>query len=183
MSLACAVSFLSIYLQLSLINSCQQDFLQDIRTGMRRGQPPQHIIESPPASSVINNSPDHSLETTLLHLEQQQGPRRARVLFGIFTADFREERRYRKKLRELFALHPRLCFLADFTSNRPDACEIVYTFVAGGNPNGLTELLDDSLPMLATKPVPSTSADFNYPDVTLLNIRYVQCIDSSEVST
>jgi hypothetical protein len=91
-------------------------------------------------------------------VDQQNRRERARILLGIFSADFQGEIRHRKRFRDLFRLHPRVCSLADFTtaydslndtSLSLSSCEIIYTFVAGGNPNGPAELVDDSLPMLA----------------------------------
>jgi hypothetical protein len=114
---------------------------------------------------------------------QQNRRERARILVGIFSADLQGEIRYRKRFRDLFRLHPRVCSLADFTTAYDSlnatsfslpSCEIIYTFVAGGNPNGPAELVDDSLPMLARRPVASKhSADLNDSDMTHLNIRYV----------
>jgi len=43
--------------------------------------------------------------------------------------------------------------------------------MAGGSPDTTPELVDDSRPMLATKPVKSNSPDMNNADTTLLNIR------------
>jgi len=101
---------------------------------------------------------------------------RLRVLFGILTADFFNDQAYRKRHRMLFALwnDPRVCSLPDFKAMPMDEryrCELIYTFVMGGNPDATPELVDDSRPMLATKPIKGKSPDINDPDVTLLNIR------------
>jgi hypothetical protein len=148
-------------------------------------------IAGHPAVKVATAKPDDASSLNVFYNDHssipgkpvtQQIPRqRARILLGIFTADIQGENRYRKKFRDLFHLHPRVCSLADFTTaDSLDAnslssfCEIIYTFVAGGNPDGPTELVDDSLPMLAGRPIASTSTDFNDSDMTLLNIRYVR---------
>jgi len=101
---------------------------------------------------------------------------RLRVLLGILTADFYNDQAYRKRHRALFKLwnDPRVCSLPDFKAlplNERYRCELIYTFVMGGNPDAPPELVDDSRPALATKPVKGKSSDLNDPDVTLLNIR------------
>ena len=120
--------------------------------------------------------------------------RNARVVMGIFTADNEEERRYRSKFRQLFKLDPRVCSLAAYQRRNIDTlynsqkivaptkitssgqvveCELIYTFVAGANPHGPTELVVETLdqPFLVNRPVASQSRDFNNEDMTLLNIQ------------
>lgn len=104
--------------------------------------------------------------------------RRLRVLFGILTADFKNDETYRKRHRTLFKLwnDKRVCSLPDFKSMPLEEryeCELIYTFVMGANPNATTELVDDSRPFEVTRPVRGTCSDLNEPDTTLLNIRYV----------
>jgi hypothetical protein len=102
---------------------------------------------------------------------------RLRILVGILTADFPNDFSYRMRHRKLFELwdDPRVCSLPDFKARPlPERyeCELIYTFVLGGNPNATsTELVDDSRPMEVTKPIASTTQDINLPDMTLLNIR------------
>jgi len=101
--------------------------------------------------------------------------RKARVLLGVFTTVKGEyEKEYRRLFRDLFAAHPKVCSLPDFknrTKLERESCQLVYTFVVGGNtdPKGPTELLDDSIPL--TLPNPSEQPDLSNPDVTFLNIR------------
>jgi len=108
-----------------------------------------------------------------------QQPRKTRVLVGIFTQDVNPDRRYRKKFRELFEIDPRVCSLAQFmngTSVDPNIpCELIYTFVAGSAKSGPTENVDDSeRPLLDPRQhVRSITPDFNYDDITHLNIVYV----------
>jgi hypothetical protein len=175
-TIATAISGVSMYLQLSFLDSCVnssvlETSIANAKTKIATGS---HRLPIEAHTHVINEPSVPGKPAT--HQNRRQ---RARILLGIFTADFREERRYRKKLRDLFQLHPRVCSLSDFiTANSLDEtslsspCEIIYTFVAGGNPNGPTELVDGSLPMLAERPVVSYSTDFKYSDMTLLNIRY-----------
>jgi hypothetical protein len=176
MTIATAISGVSMYLQFSFLDSCvTSNVLETIASAnvnIATG-PNQVPYEAP--THVNNESSVPGTPST-----NQNRRQRARVLLGIFTADFREERRYRKKLRKLFQLHPRICSLSEFTTatsldapSLSPPCEIIYTFVAGGNPNGPTELVDGSLPMLAERPVASSSTDFHDSDMTLLNIRYV----------
>ena len=62
------------------------------------------------------------------------------------------------------------------TSN---TCELIYTFViGGGNPDGPTELVDDSLPILVVadhdddkRNNNTKNEDLNMDDITLLNIQ------------
>jgi hypothetical protein len=174
-TIATAISGVSMYLQFSFLDSCvTSNVLETIasRANVNIATGPNQL----PYEDLTHVNNKSSLPGT----PSTQQNRRARVLLGIFTADFREERRYRKKLRELFQLHPRICSLSEFTTatsldapSLSPPCEIIYTFVAGGNPDGPTELVDGSLPMLAERPVASHSTDFHDSDMTLLNIRYV----------
>jgi hypothetical protein len=168
------IACVSLYLQLSFLDSCvNSNVLENIAKSKKKiatGQN-QLLFENHTHGSDVSSVPGKP--EPVAHQNH-----RARILLGIFTADFREERRYRKKLRDLFQLHPRVCTLTDFTaadslhaSSLSSSCEIIYTFVAGGNPNGPSELVDGSLPMLAGRPVASHSTDFNDSDMTLLNIR------------
>jgi hypothetical protein len=101
---------------------------------------------------------------------------RLKMLWGILTADFYNDQAYRKRHRKLFELwdDPRVCSLPDFkhkSVEEREVCELIYTFVVGGNQDASPELVDDSRPMTATRPVPAKSPDLNDPDVTLLNIK------------
>jgi hypothetical protein len=175
-TIATAISCVSMYLQLSFLDSCvNSSVLETIARANTNIATGSNQLPLEDHTHVNNESSVPGKPVT--HQNRRQ---RARILLGIFTADFREERRYRKKLRDLFQLHPRICSLSEFTAansleftSLSSPCEIIYTFVAGGNPNGPTELVDGSLPMLAERPVASYSTDFNDSDMTLLNIRYV----------
>jgi hypothetical protein len=92
------------------------------------------------------------------------------------TADFYNDQAYRKRHRKLFELwdDPRVCSLPDFkqkSMEEREVCELIYTFVVGGNEETTPELVDDSRPMTATRPIPGKSPDLNDPDMTLLNIK------------
>jgi hypothetical protein len=176
-TIATTISGVSMYLQLSFLGSCvNSNVLETIARANTKIATGPNRLPFGEFNHINNESSVPGKPAT--HQNRRQ---RARILLGIFTADFREERRYRKKLRDLFQLHPRICSLSDFTTAKSldttslsSTCEIIYTFVAGGNPNGPTELVDGSLPMLAGRPVVSYSNDFNDSDMTLLNIRYVR---------
>ena len=113
--------------------------------------------------------------------EQTDEMRKARVLVGVFTTAKAEfEKEYRRLFRELFAAHPKVCSLPDFenlSKLERESCQLVYTFVVGGNtdPKGPTELLDDSIPLTLSNPSeninPGDQPDLSNPDVTFLNIR------------
>jgi Galactosyltransferase len=103
---------------------------------------------------------------------------RLRVLIGITTADFENDIVYRKRHRALFRLwnDTRVCTLTqlkqELDNNR---CQLIYTFVAGGNPDASTVLLDGSRSFEVSghqqHSAAITSQDYNRPDMTLLNIR------------
>ena len=111
-----------------------------------------------------------------------QPQHRLRILFGILTADFRNDVAYRKRHRRLFTIwnDDRTCTLDQF---RKDAavrhrCELIYTFVMGGalDADAPTQLVseENGRPIELTKPVSKSgriSPDINEPDMTLLNIR------------
>jgi hypothetical protein len=104
-----------------------------------------------------------------------------RILLGIMSADFPDELAYRdqfRKLFQIFAEHQdsRVCSLGDFLA-QPESrhgCQLVYTFVLGGNPDGPTELVNDSLPLLVPNVLlnsTSAASDKLRNDMTVLNIR------------
>jgi len=107
--------------------------------------------------------------------------RKARVLVGVFADGMeKDDEEYRRLFRELYAAHPKVCSLPDFknrTKLERESCQLVYTFVVGGNtdPKGPTELLDDSIPLTLPNPLenikPGDQPDLSNPDVTFLNIR------------
>ena len=128
-------------------------------------------IEAPPA--VVQPMPA-AQEEKVYGTPKHSG--RVRVLFGILSADFKNDYSYRKRHRMLFQLwnDPRVCSLPDFKNMSVEdqyKCELIYTFVLGGNPNESTELLDDSRPPEVEKPVTGVCPDLNEPDVILLNIK------------
>jgi hypothetical protein len=97
-----------------------------------------------------------------------------RTLVGIISSDSFNDCTYRKRHRELFDIwnDTRLCALEAVT----DDCQVAYTFIIGaGNESAPTQLVNDSSswPLLVPKPMPSRHEDVNYPDTSLLNIRYV----------
>ena len=133
------------------------------------------------AVSAVDSLPDSSPSTPSGPIDPLATPKpsgRLRVLFGILAADFPNDLTYRHRHRQLFELwnDPRVCSLPEFRARPLDTryeCELIYTFVLGGNPDApSTELVDDSRPMEVQKPVTySNTTDLNWPDMTLLNIR------------
>ena len=104
--------------------------------------------------------------------------RKARTLVGVFTSVGRKfDVEYRRLFRELYDAHPKVCSLPDFKNRSKlerESCELVYTFVVGGNtdPRGPTELVDDSIPLTVSEDeIPGDQHDLSNPDVTYLNIR------------
>jgi hypothetical protein len=104
-------------------------------------------------------------------------PTRPRVLIGIFSADFPTEQRCRHRQRKLLRTHPHVCSLGQYLREEPVDCQLIYTFVVGGNPDASnTELVDNARPMVLSldhkdNPHDYQGKDIREPDVTLLNIR------------
>jgi hypothetical protein len=118
---------------------------------------------------------------------------RNRILIGIIsTAGNHVAMSYRNRHRKLIALwnDTRVCSLHDFVQyekqridnsqytggdeGSPSPCQIIYTFVIGGNPDGTTLLLDhnETTPLtLPSMPYKPRHKDVNRTDVTILNIR------------
>lgn len=105
-----------------------------------------------------------------------------RILLGIMSADLPGEIEYRKQFRQLFGIFDaygdsRLCSLAEFRARPADflECELVYTFVLGGNPNGPTELVNSSMPILVPEETLRHSdggpEDKLMQDMSFLNIK------------
>lgn len=137
-------------------------------------QGPSSLSSSSTALETSASSPTDSGTTGTKLFPEHKG--RLKVLWGILTADFYNDQAYRKRHRKLFELwdDPRVCSLPDFkkkTMAERDVCELIYTFVVGGNQDVSPELVDDSRPMTATRPIPGKSPDLNDPDMTLLNIK------------
>jgi hypothetical protein len=156
----------------------------------RRGLGPANVLDSSPrirglapidvATSAQHMSAPADETTSQLPVHRQLGApphsRRLRILFGILTADFRNDHTYRKRHRELFKLwnDSRVCSLPEFKAKPIEEryeCEIIYTFVIGANPHASPELVDNSRPMEVARPVTGVCPDLNEPDMTLLNIR------------
>lgn len=113
-----------------------------------------------------------------LRMGRPRHSRRLRVLFGILTADFRNDEAYRKRHRALFKLwnDKRVCSLHDFKKMPLEEryeCELIYTFVIAANPNETAELVDHSRPYEVSRPYRGKCNDLNQPDMTLLNIKCV----------
>jgi len=96
-----------------------------------------------------------------------------KTLVGIISSDTRNDATYRKRHRELFDIwkDPRVCSLADWQRNPQGDCQLMYTFVVGANPEGPTEIVDDTVPLLYESPMQSAFSDIQQDDVTRLNIR------------
>jgi hypothetical protein len=120
--------------------------------------------------------------TTTLTTKRAAPPVITRVLVGIISSAYSHGgKRYRKRFRTLFSLwnDTRTCSLAEFTalsSPQSSPCQIIYTFVIGGNPNGTALLLNhnNSYPLVLTKSNQNYMQQFNdvnASDVTVLNIR------------
>lgn len=117
-----------------------------------------------------------------------------RYLFGIFTWDSPIELSRRQVIRETYLSYykhlnrmgtlNKICSLHELQSNQslmedPTTCQIVYTFVLGGNPSGASELywngnVASSSEMVVLRPPPlSNASDYQkyYTDMTFLNIK------------
>jgi hypothetical protein len=105
--------------------------------------------------------------------------RRSRVLAGIFSADIGDDARYRYAFRELLQTHPKVCSLVDFMADEQvhaGPCELIYTFVLGGNTDkhAPTQIVSNTstIPILVpVKPKSVNSNDFHEDDITFLNIK------------
>ena len=106
-----------------------------------------------------------------------------RILLGVMSADFANEFEIRQEFRKLFGMFSkhndtRVCSLGNFMAQVGSyhGCQLVYTFVLGGNPAGPTELVNSSMPLLIPKgrigSIPGIQADDKYlDDMTFLNIQ------------
>jgi hypothetical protein len=178
----------SVLLQLfGSIASWQQQNSQRPQTGgmtsfmepLQQSHHPSRVLHVEPTSSgsneILSSRSFETADTTNgAKIPEHKG--RLKILWGILTADFYNDQAYRKRHRKLFELwdDPRVCSLPDFkhkNMQEREVCELIYTFVLGGNQDATTELVDDSRPMTATRPVPGKSPDLNDPDMTLLNIK------------
>ena len=107
------------------------------------------------------------------------GVRPTRILVGIMTMDAPHELECRRQFRELFGLFDahhdgRVCSLGSFIANpsHHEDCQLVYTFVMGANPDGPTELVNNSMPVVRTfESAKVNASDKHFNDMTLLNIR------------
>jgi hypothetical protein len=102
--------------------------------------------------------------------------RPSRILVGILSCDSFNDRSYRRRHRRLFQLwnDTRVCSLPEYEATQNPSCELIWTFIVGGNnndPNAPTEIVNSSYPILATKPIQTKHEDINDPDVSPLNIR------------
>ena len=109
--------------------------------------------------------------------------KRSRTLIGIISADVPNDRTYRKRHRDLWnhlwKEDSRCCKLHEYLQDtvKYEGCQLMYTFILGGNASATPMLLDDSRPI--TVPLPTTSSDtydLTEPDMTFLNIRYVNAV-------
>ena len=132
---------------------------------------PSRSVNGP--SSKQQNSRDSA---SYLYNAIRNGERRApRILIGIISSDSFNDCTYRKRHREVFEIwnDTRVCSLDQISPE----CQVAYTFILGaGNSSAPTQLVDDSVPLLVEKPIPTKHEDVNYPDTSLLNIRYVGVI-------
>jgi len=101
-----------------------------------------------------------------------------KTLVGFISSDTMNDCSYRKRHRELMSIwnDTRVCTLFEFEAKSPEereSCQLIYTFIIGANrdPNGPTEIIDDSTQLLVKKPIETKHEDINWPDTTLLNIR------------
>lgn len=127
-------------------------------------------VTGPKASSPLDQ------KSALRVVSAATPPSRPRVLIGIFSADFPTEQRCRHRQRKLLRTHPHACSLDKYIADRPEACQLVYTFVVGGNPDApTTELVDGSRPWVLShnddNPHTYQGKDLRESDVSLLNIR------------
>ena len=132
-----------------------------------------HKDQAGGAAGLIPSSNPHSA----VHRPRKK----SRTLIGILTGDSESSATYRKRHRTLFEMvwkDKRVCSLPTFQNKsvaEQDGCQIVYTFIVGANPDpdGPTEIVDESFELLYDKSMPSRWDDINGGDVTRLNIRYV----------
>jgi hypothetical protein len=112
-------------------------------------------------------------------VETQKQNRTPCFLWGIMTTDSDNDRKRRQVIRNTYLSYyktdeenkHRICSISDLMAGQVpvDSCQIAYTFVVGGNPNGTTDLVDtDHHGKLTTIPPNSSAME---EDVTYLNIR------------
>ena len=140
---------------------------------MKEPSYPFHEVGEAQGPEVVNNV---NVLPERLRLGNPKHSQRLRVLFGILTADFKNDETYRKRHRTLFKLwnDKRVCSLHDFKRMPIEdryECELIYTFVIAANPDETPELVDNSRPFEVSRPITGISSDLNNPDMTLLNIK------------
>ncbi len=84
---------------------------------------------------------------------------------GLLAATSPDLNDYARVQRRLFDLHPNVCSLQQFQVTGSSACQLLYTFVLGANEDGPTEIVNDTMPVLANISVPILDGD----DVIHLN--------------
>lgn len=106
--------------------------------------------------------------------QDKETPRRPKTLIGIISS---AGAAYRGRHHELFQIWNDTCVrpLWEYQVQQSKSCELIYTFVLGANqePDGRTEIVDDSVPLYKKKPIKTYNEDVNDKDTMLLNIRYV----------
>jgi hypothetical protein len=142
--------------------------------------PEGHNLVSSSFGSTSNDGfysgPSRSLDETTPIEDGEETRIPPKVLVGILSDDSFNGCTYRKRHRELLGIwkDPRTCSLPDYrswTEEQRSKCELIYTFVVGGNPEGPTEIVDNTTSLLMPKPVKAYREDINDADVTVLNIR------------
>ena len=153
---------------MSLFNSRNLNLHINMRTAAVMSHSDNNLLWS---TSPLSATTTTTTTTKTLPIMKQP-----RVLMGIFSADMVGDARYRQAFRKLLNVHPKVCNYNEYKRNPQQYtnCELLYTFVLGGNPNGLTEFVKhhDNMTILTTE-VPRVwfSPDVNETDMTFLNIK------------
>jgi hypothetical protein len=146
----------------------------------QQGVPEGHNLVSSSLGSTTSNAfysgPSRGLAETTPIEAGEETRRPPKVLVGILSDDSFNGCTYRKRHKKLLGIwkDARTCSLPDYRSWKEEQrskCELIYTFVVGGNPEGPTEIVDNTTALLMPKPVKALRDDINDADVTVLNIR------------
>ena len=137
----------------------------------------QYLTQQSRISSVSNGRYNYNERQS--YESETNGRRYPRVLAGIFSGDLIDDSRYRYAFRELLQSHPKVCRLSDFIKSdkiRNGPCELIYTFVLGGNnqSDAPTQIVSNTsgIPILVPEtPQSKFSNDFHEGDFTFLNIK------------
>jgi hypothetical protein len=128
-----------------------------------------------------SNSNDGAIglpEPSSRHLRESRPSQIPKTLVAIFSTLEDTSKTWH---RQVFSQYPgRVCPLGDFqtklSSKERRACQVIYTFVIGGNPSGPTEIVtsgNGAPKLLVKRSDHNFASDIQSEDCTLLNIKYV----------